>query len=58
MHLVRDSESSAGQYLCARFAEISVDPKSWLSPAFGAGCSSSLFNTERDAVLVALRRGP
>lgn len=56
VHLLPDPESSAGQYLCARYAEISADPNSWSSPAFGAGCSSPLFNTDREAVLVALRR--
>ena len=34
--------------LCSRYEEIKADPNSAMSPAFGAGCSSSLFNTMRE----------
>lgn len=37
--------------LCAKYDEILKDPDSKMSPAFGAGCSSSLFNTRRDKAL-------
>lgn len=56
VHLVPDPSSTAGQYLCGKHAEISVDPMSEFAPAFGAGCCSPLFNTARDAVLISLGR--
>jgi hypothetical protein len=56
IHLAIDPASSAGQYLCARYAEISAHPDAWLSPAFGAGCSSTLFNDDREQVILQLRR--
>ena len=34
--------------LCEKYEEIQKDPSSEISPAFGAGCSSPLFNTRRD----------
>jgi len=34
--------------LCSKYEEIIKDPNSWSSPAFGAGCSSPLFNTVRE----------
>ena len=37
--------------LCARYNEIILDPRSWVAPAFGAGCCSPLFNSRRDEVL-------
>jgi hypothetical protein len=57
VHLVPDPESSAGQYLCERYAEIQTDPASEISPAFGAGCSSPLFNRDRELVLLRLKEG-
>ena len=41
--------------LCEKYDEIVKDPSSWLSPAFGAGCSSSLFNERREAKLRELQ---
>jgi len=34
---------------CGIYDQIIKDPNSKMSPAFGAGCSSTLFNTTRDA---------
>ena len=34
--------------LCAKYDEIKDLPSARLSPAFGAGCSSSLFNEDRE----------
>jgi hypothetical protein len=42
---------SPGQYTCSIAHEISRKPGSEMSPAFGAGCSSSLFNKDREAAL-------
>lgn len=36
---------------CAKYNEIVADPNSEISPAFGAGCSSSMFNERRNAKL-------
>lgn len=47
------------QTRCGRYDEVMALPSSarWASPAFGAGCSSTLFNEDRDAVLRAMMRG-
>lgn len=58
VHLIPDPASAAGQYLCARYEYIQQQPGSEWSPAFGAGCSSTLFNEDRDRVLVQLRKAP
>lgn len=57
VHLIPDPSSTAGQYLCARYDEISKDPGAYWSPAFGAGCSSPLFNTDRERVLLRRQVG-
>lgn len=44
------------RYRCGRYEEIVKQPDADLCPAFGAGCSSTLFNPDRDAILVELRR--
>lgn len=54
--LVPDPVSKVGQYLCAKFEEIQQDPSSWIAPAFGAGCCMTLFNEDRDRILIQLRR--
>lgn len=38
-------------YRCARYEFIVQQPGHEFSPAFGAGCCSSLFNTERQKIL-------
>jgi hypothetical protein len=43
-----------GQRNCQKYEEIAADPGSWSSPAFGAGCSSSLCNEQRDEILYNL----
>ncbi len=58
VHLVPDPASTAGQYLCAKYEEIRRQPGAELSPAFGAGCSSTMFNRDRELVLVRLGRRP
>lgn len=50
------SETKTERYRCGIFAHIAGQPGANLSPAFGAGCCSPLFNERRDAVLVELRR--
>ena len=46
------------QFVCGIADEIRRDPSSAVSPAFGAGCCSSLCNRHRDAVVqyLSLRR--
>jgi len=44
-----------GEYFCKKFEEIQKDPASYWSPAFGAGCCSSL-NTDRAALIKKLGR--
>jgi len=39
-----------GRRLCALFEVIRMDPASWISPAFGAGCCSPL-NTRRKEMI-------
>lgn len=46
----------APRYRCGKYEEIQGRPGAHLSPAFGAGCSSPLFNTPRDRILVELRK--
>ena len=41
--------------LCAKYEEIKKKPGSEISPAFGAGCSSSLFNERRDEKIRELK---
>lgn len=36
---------------CGKYDEIVQDPQSRWNPAFGAGCSSTLFNDAREAIL-------
>lgn len=42
-------------YRCGIYKEITAKPGWEFSPAFGAGCSSTLFNEDRDRVLHVLR---
>jgi hypothetical protein len=42
-------------YRCGRYEYIKAQPGWELSPAFGAGCSSTLFNTDRDRVIRVLK---
>jgi len=37
--------------LCHQYDKIIKHPDQWMSPAFGAGCSSPMFNTEREKKL-------
>ena len=58
VHLVvwEQTETEATRYRCEKYEEILAAPGGGsFSPAFGAGCSSSLFNTDRDAILLELR---
>jgi len=43
------------QYVCQKYKEISAQKGSWLHPAFGAGCSSTLFNEQRNRVIARLK---
>lgn len=40
-----------GLHLCEKFDEISLDPTSSVSPAFGAGCCMPLGNTDRERII-------
>ena len=40
-----------GNYYCEKHDEITKDPTSHISPAFGGGCSSTLFNLDRNTLL-------
>ncbi len=40
-----------GLHYCEKFEEISKDPTSVISPAFGAGCCMSLGNTRRSEII-------
>jgi hypothetical protein len=42
-------------YACGLYDEIRDKPGAHLSPAFGAGCCSDLFNDDRERVLRAVR---
>lgn len=42
--------------LCSKYEKIKADPNSWSSPAFGAGCSSPLFNTVREEKIKKMRK--
>lgn len=44
--LIHDGE---GLHSCGKYEEISADPMSKFSPAFGQGCCSSMFNEAREA---------
>ncbi len=37
-----------GEYICGIYYEIIKDPSSSISPAFGTGCGSTMFNEDRD----------
>ena len=52
---VSEQETTTTRYRCGRYEYISQQPDAHLSPAFGTGCSSTLFNEARDAILVELR---
>jgi hypothetical protein len=41
---------------CGKYAEIVGKPTSEVSPAFGAGCCMSLFNTNRERVFGLVRK--
>lgn len=46
----------AQRYRCGRYEYIRQQPFADMVPAFGGGCSSTLFNEDRERVLVALRK--
>ena len=50
------TDTETARYRCGKFLEISADPNSTFSPAFGAGCCSPMGNTARKQILVELRR--
>jgi len=47
-HLIGDKP---GEYACGMYEHIIKQPGSEVCPAFGAGCSSTLFNEDRDSLL-------
>jgi hypothetical protein len=48
--------NDAGQRECQKYPEIVEAEKNASSPMMGSGCSSTLFNTMREAVLANKRR--
>lgn len=42
--------------LCKKYYEIKDHPDAKMSPAFGAGCSSTLGNTHRDKIIAERRK--
>lgn len=56
LELWTPTELDVPRYRCGIYEIIRRQPGAELSPAFGAGCSSVLFNVDRDRVLVALSR--
>lgn len=53
--LEQDEEVAPGVFTtkCGKYDEIQRSGRGEMSPAFGTGCCSSLFNTERDAIIKA-----
>jgi len=43
-----------GTYLCGRYAEIVAERSGDNCPAFGGGCSSTLFNRDRDEIIAKI----
>lgn len=52
----QQTETAIERYRCGKYDEIVGRPGAELSPAFGAGCCSPLFNERRNAIVVELRR--
>ena len=50
-------EGNTPRYLCGIADFISEQPGADLCPAFGAGCSSTLFNTDRDSIKKEMKDG-
>lgn len=50
----RHLEPNGPVYRCGKYEEIRKAPGSEFSPAFGAGCSSPLFNEDRRQTIRAL----
>lgn len=58
VHLVAwpDNDLPVPRYRCGRYEFIREQPFADIVPAFGGGCSSTLFNRDRERVLFALKR--
>lgn len=44
-----------GRWLCGKYDEIIGQPTAEISPAFGAGCCATLFNTDRERILMEIK---
>ena len=51
LEVERELEPGVPLYRCGKHAEIVAKPGYKLLPMFGSGCSSDLFNEERDRIL-------
>jgi hypothetical protein len=51
----QDDHLPLPRYRCGRYEYIRQQPGSEWVPAFGAGCSSPLFNSDRDRIVRALK---
>jgi hypothetical protein len=57
VHLVLHKETAEyKQYACGHYDEIVKIPGAWINPAFGYGCSSTLFNCQRSKVVHGLKK--
>ena len=54
-HLVLDEASKHNQYLCKQYEVIKKMKDAWFCPAFGAGCSSTLFNEQRNKIVAGIK---
>lgn len=54
----KDDTLEAPRYRCGRYDFIRTQPFAEMVPAFGGGCSSTMFNRDRERILVELRRKP
>ena len=56
VHLVEmEWEGNTPRFLCGIADDIKGKPGAEFCPAFGAGCSSTLFNEDRDKIIHELR---
>ena len=51
-----EEPNKIGQRSCGKYDEIAANPSSEMSPAFGGGCSSVLFNDKRWEIVEYLRK--
>ena len=55
LELIEQPKPLYPRFLCGKYDEILASEGNEISPAFGAGCCSPLFNVDRDAILKDLK---